>query len=73
MNEISEKANIAQMQEFTHAILAGKKFLYVTAATTQELNVLINEAADANPNEKISVYEVEFKPIPLNTKTVYTV
>lgn len=73
MNEINEKANIAQLKEFTHAILAGKKFTYVKPSTTQELNMFINEVADANPNEKISVYEVDFKPITLKQKTVYTV
>ncbi len=73
MNEISEKANIAQIQEFTHAILAGKKFTYVKVTTAQELTTLINEIADENPNEKVNVYEIEFKPIPLKKKTVYTV
>lgn len=73
MNEINQKANIAQMQEFTHAILAGKKFTYVKATTNQELNALINEVVDANPNEKVSVYEVNFIPMPLKKKTVYTV
>lgn len=73
MNELNEKANIAQMQEFTHAILVGKKFTYINAATAQELNVTINQIADANPNEKISVYEVDFKPVPLKQKTIYTV
>lgn len=73
MNEINEKMSIAQMQEFTHAILIGKKFTYIKVATTQELNALINEAANANPNEKVSVYEVEFKPLPLKKKTIYTV
>lgn len=73
MNEINERASISQMQEFTHAILVGKKFIYVKATTAQELNTLVNEAADANPNEKISVYEVQFNPIPLKKKTVYTV
>lgn len=73
MNEINERASISQMQEFTHAILVGKKFIYVKATTAQELNTLVNEAADANPNEKVSVYEVQFNPIPLKKKTVYTV
>ena len=73
MNEINEKASIAQIQEFTHAILVGKKFMYVKATTAQELNTLINEAVDTNPNEKVSVYEVEFKPMPLKKKTIYTV
>ena len=73
MNTINEKTSIAQMQEFTHAILVGKKFSYVKVATVQELNNLINEVADANPNEKISVYEVVFNPVPLKTRTVYTV
>lgn len=73
MNEISQKANIAQMQEFTHAILVGKKFTYVKATTNQELNTLINEIVEANQNEKISVYEVNFIPMPLKKKTVYTV
>lgn len=73
MNEINERASISQMQEFTHAILVGKKFIYVTATTAQALNTLVNEAADANPNEKVSVYEVQFNPIPLKKKTVYTV
>jgi uncharacterized protein YPO0396 len=73
MNEISEKANLAQVQEFTHAILVGKKFTYVTAKTTQQLNTVLNEIVDANPNEKVSVYEIEFKPMPLKKKTIYTV
>ena len=73
MNEINERASISQMQEFTHAILVGKKFIYVKATTAQELNTLVNEAADANPNEKVSVYEVEFKPMSLKKKTIYTV
>lgn len=73
LNEINEKANLAQVQEFTHAILVGKKFMYVKVTTVQELNDLINEAVDANPKEKVSVYEVGFKPLPLKTKTIYTV
>ena len=73
MNAINEKASITQIQEFTHAILVGKKFSYVKITTVQELNNVINEIADANPNEKISVYEVVFNPVPLKTKTVYTV
>lgn len=73
MNEISQKNNISQMQEFTHAILVGKKFTYVKVTTNQELNALINEVVDANPNEKVSVYEVNFIPMTLKKKTVYTV
>lgn len=73
LNEINEKANVAQLQEFTHAILVGKKFTYVTAKTNQELTILINEIVDKNPNEKVSVYEVVFNPIPLKKKTIYTV
>lgn len=73
MNELNEKASIAQLQEFTHAILVGKKFTYVKVATTQELNTMINQIADANPNEKVSVYEIDFKPMPLSKKTIYTV
>lgn len=73
MNEINEKASIAQLQEFTHAILVGKKFTYVKVTTAQELNTLINEIVDTNPNEKVSVYEVSFKPMPLKKKTIYTV
>lgn len=73
MNTLNERASIVQMQEFTHAILVGKKFTYTKVATVQELNNLINEIADANPNEKISVYEVVFNPVPLKTKTIYTV
>ena len=73
MNEINEKANIEQLQEFTHAILAGKKFTYVKPTSKQELNMFINEIADANPNEKVNVYAVEFKPIPLTKKTMYSV
>lgn len=73
LNEINERASIAQLQEFTHAILVGKKFIYVKTTTTQELNALINEAADANPNEKVSVYEVQFNLMPLKKKTMYTV
>lgn len=73
MNEINEKASIAQVQEFTHAILVGKKITYVKAVTKQELNALISEIMDENPNEKISVYEVVFNPLPLKKKTIYTV
>ena len=73
MNEINEKANISQLQEFTHAILAGKKFTYIKPTSKQELNMFINEIADANPNEKINVYEIEFKPVPLTKKTMYSV
>lgn len=73
MNEINEKASVAQLQEFTHAVLVGKKFTYLKPTSIQELNNFINEIASANPNEKVSVYEVDFNPIPLKTKTVYTV
>ena len=73
MNNLNEKANIVQMQEFTHAILVGDKFTYTKALTVQDLNNVINEVANANPNERVSVYEVTFNPVPLKTKTIYTV
>ena len=73
MNELNEKATVSQLQEFTHALLVGKKFVYVNAATKEELNTVINQTADANPNEKISVYHVSLTPIQLKTKTTYTV
>lgn len=74
MNELNDKANVAQMQEFTHAIFAGKKpAVYVKATTVQELNTFINTVAEENPNEKLTVCEVIFNPIPLKRKTVYAV
>lgn len=73
ISEINEKASIAQMQEFTHAILAGKKFTYVNAPTKQELVSVINDVAKVNPNEEIKVFAVNFVPVPLKTKTIYTV
>lgn len=73
ISEINEKASIAQMQEFTHAILAGKKFTYVNATTKQELTSVINDIAKVNPNEEIKVFAVTFTPVPLKTKTIYTV
>ena len=73
MNELNENASVAQIQEFTHAILVGKKFVYTKATTKQELNTFINQIAEANPNENVSVYEVVLNKVPLKTKTTYTV
>lgn len=73
MNELNEKTSVSQLQDITHAILVGKKFLYVNATTKENLNAVINQTAEANPNEKLSVFNITLTPIQLKTKTTYTI
>lgn len=73
MNDINQKANVAAVQEITHAILVGNKFTYLKATTKQELNAFINEAADASPNAPIQLFTITLTPMPLKKKAVYTV
>ena len=73
MNDINEKNNTIQIQEYTHCILVGDKFIHIKADSNQHLNECINSLADTYPNEKISVFEVILNPLPLKRKTIYTV
>ena len=57
----------------TYAIFVGNKLTYTDTTNMQELNELINNVADMNPNEKVEVYKVTLTNVPLKTKTIYTV
>lgn len=71
MNEIDEKTNITQIQKFTHAVLGENGFVFINAKTEDELIKIINDLAKINPKE-LKLFKLEFTPVPLKTKTVYT-